>query len=206
MFRLSQSNPKRLRHLAVAALIFAAVTLAPGPSSGSAASTPSKLSAGTRASLPEGLLEAARKALGPQAAAALAGPAQPMIQQAKLNAADAQQSDEFGFSVALDGDTAVIGAYDEDPDLGGGPLDSAGSAYVFVRSGTTWSQEAKINATDAGAGDVFGLSVALAGDTVLVGAYLEDPDLSGGPLGNAGSAYVFVKPTSVLYLPLILKN
>ena len=179
-----------------------------------------------------------REALGPQAAAALAGPTQPTVQQAKLNAADAQALDEFGWwSVALDGDTAVIGARQEDPDLGfgplteagsayvfvrsgmavvgerledpdlgGGPLDLAGSAYVFVRSGATWSQEAKLNAADAEAFDQFGRSVALSGDRVLVGAFGEDPDLGGGPLDDAGSAYVFVSPTDLLYLPLILKN
>jgi hypothetical protein len=171
-------------------MIFAALILA---SVGMAAATPGDPSVGSHASLPEGLFEAVREALGPQAAAVLVGPAQPIAQQAKLNAADAEASDFFGFSVALDGDTAVVGAYQEDPDLGGGPLTGAGSAYVFVRSGSTWSQQAKLNADDAEAGDEFGQSVAISGDTVLVGARLEDPDMGGGPLTDAGSVYVFTR-------------
>ena len=66
MFKLSQSNPKRLRHLAVATLIFAALTIGLADARGMAASTPSDLSASTKASLPERLLEPVRAALGPQ--------------------------------------------------------------------------------------------------------------------------------------------
>ena len=73
MPRLPHSKLKQLRHFAVAAVIFAALTFGPARSPGSAANTPSDLSAGTNASLPEGLLEAVREALGPQAAVALAG-------------------------------------------------------------------------------------------------------------------------------------
>jgi hypothetical protein len=113
-------------------------------------------------------------------------------QQAKLNAGDAEASDWFGRSVALSGDTALVGASYEDPDLGAGPIDRAGSAYVFVRSGSTWSQQAKLNPADAEAGDHFG-SVALSGDTALIGAPNEDPDLGAGPIYAAGSAYVFVR-------------
>ncbi|NDJ60764.1 MAG: PKD domain-containing protein, partial [Chloroflexi bacterium] len=112
------------------------------------------------------------------------GPAS-LTQQAKLTAADAAFNDEFGFSVALssDGGTALIGAYLDD-DFG---FDS-GSAYVFVRSGSTWSQQAKLTAADAAAVDVFGEAVALSSDggTALIGARLDDD------FGTAsGSAYVF---------------
>ena len=73
----------------------------------------------------------------------------------------------FGISVAVSGDTAVVGAHRDDTPAG----DDAGSAYVFVRSGGTWTQQAKLTASDAAAGDLFGFSVAVAGDTAVVGAY-----------------------------------
>ncbi|HNU43663.1 MAG TPA: FG-GAP repeat protein, partial [Phycisphaerae bacterium] len=101
---------------------------------------------------------------------------------AKLTAADAAASDRFGYSVAVSGDTAVIGAYGDDD---GGS--SAGSAYVFVRAGGAWSQQAKLTAADAAQGDEFGYSVAVSGDTAVIGAYQDDH--AGGT--DAGSAYVF---------------
>ncbi len=104
-------------------------------------------------------------------------------QQAKLITQDAAALDNAGFSVALDGDTAVVGAvYD---DHAGGS--NAGSAYVFVRMASAWSQQAKLIAPDAAPGDVFGRSAALAGDYVVIGANQDDHD--GG--GNAGSVYGF---------------
>ncbi|MBK8914072.1 MAG: thrombospondin type 3 repeat-containing protein [Phycisphaerales bacterium] len=109
-------------------------------------------------------------------------------QQAKLTAADAAASDRFGVSVSLDGDTALVGANLDDGLAGS----DQGSAYVFVRSGSSWSQQAKLEATDAAAGDWFGSSVSLSGDTALVGAYLDD-----GPAGaDQGSACVFVRSGS----------
>ena len=86
--------------------------------------------------------------------------------QAKLTAGDAAEDDHFGISVALNGDTALVGApYDDD-----GGSDSS-SAYVFTRSGTAWSLQAKLTAGDAAADDGFGRSVALDGDSALVGAW-----------------------------------
>ena len=82
------------------------------------------------------------------------------IQEAKLTASDAAESDLFGLSVALSGDTALVGALFDD-DAGS----DSGSAYVFKRSGTSWSQQAKLTASDAAADDTFGRSVALSGDT-----------------------------------------
>ncbi len=99
-------------------------------------------------------------------------------EQAKLTAGDAAAEDLFGFSVAISGDTVVVGAYDAD--LG------SGSAYVFRRNGTAWSEQAKLTAGDAAAGDGFGRSVAISGDTVVVGAYRDD---DAGI--SSGSAYVF---------------
>ena len=104
-------------------------------------------------------------------------------QQAKLQASDAQMNDYFGSSVAIDGDTLVVGAYSED--TGGS---DAGAAYVFTRSGTTWSQQAKLVASDAQAYDEFAQKVAIGGDTIVVGAPFED---TGGT--QAGAVYVFTR-------------
>jgi hypothetical protein len=105
-------------------------------------------------------------------------------QQAKLTAADGAADDSFGKSVAVDGGTAVIGT-DEDDDKG----DGSGSAYVFVRAADgTWSQQAKLTAADGAAIDYFGVSVAVDGDTAVIGAWLDDDKGS-----NSGSAYVFVR-------------
>jgi hypothetical protein len=110
-------------------------------------------------------------------------------QQAQLTAADGVADDYFGWSVAITGDTAVVGArYDE---VGGN--DRQGSAYVFVRSGATWSQQAKLVAADGAADDKFGHSVAIAGDTAVVGACHDDV----GGNENQGSAYVFVRSGAV---------
>jgi hypothetical protein len=82
-------------------------------------------------------------------------------QQAELTASDGASVDSFGNSVALSGDTALIGA----------PTGNrTGAAYVFGRSGTTWSQQAKLTASDGAFDDLFGYSVALSGDSALIGA------------------------------------
>ena len=104
-------------------------------------------------------------------------------QQAKLTANDGAASDFFGISVALSGDTAVIGAYGDDDRAG-----SSGSAYIFTRNGSTWSQQAKVTADDGAANDFFGYSVTLSGDTAVIGAY-QDDDLG----SNSGSAYIFTR-------------
>jgi len=104
-------------------------------------------------------------------------------QQQKIQASDAEGSDSFGASVSIDGDTIVVGAYGED--TGGA---NAGAAYVFTRSGTTWTQQQKIVASDAEASDQFGSSVSISGDTVVVGAYADDT----GGTTDAGAAYIFV--------------
>ena len=102
----------------------------------------------------------------------------------KLIASDAQANDRFGSSVAISGDSVIVGASREDA----GGL-SAGAAYVFKRDdggSDNWGEVKKITASDAQAGDVFGVSVVINGDTAIVGAALED---AGG--NNAGAAYVF---------------
>ncbi len=75
----------------------------------------------------------------------------------------------------------VVGAHLND-DAGS----RSGSAYVFVRSGGAWSQQAKLTASDAAASDFFGSSVSISGDTVVVGACCDDDAGS-----SSGSAYVF---------------
>ena len=107
-----------------------------------------------------------------------------LAQEAKLTASDAAAGDQFGLNVAIDGETAVVGARSDDTAAG----TDAGSAYVFVRSGSSWSQQAKLTASDAAAGDRLGISVAISGDTIVVGA---DFDNDAGSF--SGSAYVFVR-------------
>jgi hypothetical protein len=113
------------------------------------------------------------------------------LEQAKLLASDKNSSDRFGFSVAAssDGNTVIIGAINTDTS----PSTNSGAAYVFTRSGTTWSQQQKLVASDYGSSDNFGSSVAISsdGNTVLVGSPLDDT-----PFTNAGSAYVFTRSGS----------
>ncbi|MCK6448576.1 MAG: FG-GAP repeat protein [Planctomycetes bacterium] len=108
-------------------------------------------------------------------------------QAAKLFASDAATGDMFGLSAALDGDTIVVGVPYRD-DLG----PDAGAAYVFVRSGGSWVQEAKLTAGDGAFRDHFGMAVAVSGDTAVVGAYRHDH-----PQANCGAAYVFVRSAGV---------
>jgi hypothetical protein len=111
--------------------------------------------------------------------------AQTWSEETKLIAPNPASGDTFGFSVALDGDTALIGANGADP----GPGLSAGQAHVFVRSGTTWVEQALLSASDGSSSDRFGAAVALSGDTAVVGAPFDD---NAAGL-NAGSTYVFVR-------------
>jgi hypothetical protein len=128
-------------------------------------------------------------------------------QQAYLKAENNNAGDAFGSSVAISGDTVVVGAPDEDSNAttvdGDGANDDAaesGAAYVFVRSGISWTQQAYLKASNAGAGDAFGTSVAVSADTIVVGANLEDSNATtiGGDGANddaaeSGAAYVFLR-------------
>lgn len=105
------------------------------------------------------------------------------IERAKLTAADAAARDKFGSSVALEGETALIGAPEDDHTAG----EYAGSAYVFVRRDATWSEAAKLVASDGAYADEFGRSVSMDGDTGVIGSWWDDH--AGG--ADAGSAYVF---------------
>ncbi|MDH4140281.1 MAG: FG-GAP repeat protein, partial [Coriobacteriia bacterium] len=101
----------------------------------------------------------------------------------KLFAADGASGDYFGYAVSIDEDTCVIGARWDDDD---GP--DSGSAYVFTREGDTWSEQAKLTASDGASGDYFGYSVSIDGDTCVIGAHGDDDEGL-----NSGSAYVFTR-------------
>ena len=98
-------------------------------------------------------------------------------QQAYIKASNTGMGDNFGYSVAVSGDTMVVGAPYEASNATGvngnqndNSAPGSGAAYVFVRNGTTWSQQAYLKASNTGASDQFGWSVAVSGDTVVVGA------------------------------------
>ncbi|MEZ5402008.1 MAG: BACON domain-containing carbohydrate-binding protein [Bryobacteraceae bacterium] len=122
-----------------------------------------------------------------------------VTQQAYLKASNTQALDEFGRAVAISGDTAVVGAPEEDSNAtgvngtqGDNSAASAGAAYVFVRVAGTWTQQAYLKASNAHAGAAFGTSVAISGDTIVVGSPKEK---TGGD--GTGAAYVFVRSGSV---------
>jgi hypothetical protein len=124
-------------------------------------------------------------AVGLAVASPLTAGASSFVHEAQLLAGDAAADDEFGTSVAVFGDTAVVGAFLDDTAAGV----EAGSAYVFVRSGTTWTFQQKLLPSNGQAGDNFGQSVALIADTVVVGA----PSHDGAAGPDTGAAYVFVR-------------
>ena len=131
-------------------------------------------------------------------------------QQAYLKASNTGASDYFGSSIAVSGDTVVVGATNEGSSatgVNGSQADdsasASGAAYVFIRNGSTWSQQAYLKASNTGAGDNFGYSIAVSGDTAVVGAYRERSNAT-GVNGNqtdnsapySGAAYVFVRSGS----------
>jgi hypothetical protein len=112
-------------------------------------------------------------------------------QQAYLKASNPDFFDLFGSSVSLSGDTLAVGAPGESSSSASNQANnsavSAGAVYMFVRTGTTWSQQAYVKASSIAAGDNFGTSVALSGDTLAVGAPGDPFDL----VAQTGAAYVF---------------
>lgn len=121
-----------------------------------------------------------------------------------LKAGNAQSDDRFGQTVAMSGDTLVVGAPGEDGASGGDGTDNSaplsGAAYVYVRDGSgAWSQQGYLKAENAGVSDQFGAAVAISGDTIVVGAIFEDSG-TGDPADNSasasGAAYVFVRDGS----------
>jgi hypothetical protein len=109
-------------------------------------------------------------------------------QQQKLVAADGASGDFFGYAVSLDRDSALVGA--SGADVGGNSLQ--GAAYVFARTGSTWSQQQKLVAADGAASDFFGNAVSLDGGSALIGAHWADV----GSNANQGAAYLFTRAGS----------
>ena len=135
-------------------------------------------------------------------------------QQAYLKAPNAESNDSFGRAVSLSGNTLVVGASSEDSNqtsITNGPRASAdnsasdaGAAYVFTRSGSTWTQQAYLKAPNAESGDLFGWTVTVNGKTIVVGAWGEDSNQTTSTHGttasadnsatDAGAVYVFTLP------------
>ena len=129
-------------------------------------------------------------------------------QQAYLKASNTGGGDGFGSAVAVSGDTIVIGAQGEDG--GGGGLGAAdnskvdsGAVYVFTRVGATWTQQTYVKASNPDAGDAFGSAVAISGDSIVVGAYVEGSSAVGvngaggdNSKASSGAAYVFTRAGS----------
>ncbi|HEX6184754.1 MAG TPA: FG-GAP repeat protein, partial [Pyrinomonadaceae bacterium] len=112
------------------------------------------------------------------------------VQQGKLQANDGAAQDALGFSVAISGDTAVVGA----PADATGSNTRQGAAYVYVRSGSTWTQQQKLTASDGIANDEFGYAVAIAGDTIFVGRHFTQ---AGNNARTRGAVYVFTRTGNV---------
>lgn len=106
-----------------------------------------------------------------------------ITQEAILLGGDTTAFDSFGRPVAISSDTVVVGA----PSKTNGGFSGAGAAYVFVRIGTSWVEQAKLLPSDPEQNASFGVAVAIHGDTIVVGANLKDEASN----ANAGAAYVF---------------
>ena len=129
------------------------------------------------------------------------------INRAYLKASNTDPNDQFGWSVAVSGNTVVVGAPFESGnsegvggDQANNDLTNAGAAYVFVRSDDGWTQQAYLKASNTDFADRFGYSVAISGDTIVVGAITEDSDTnfvngdqSNNDADEAGAVYVFVR-------------
>ncbi len=102
-------------------------------------------------------------------------------QQQRLTASDPISFDYFGIGVGIDGDSVIVGT-DQSSSRNG-------SAYIFVRNGTNWTQQQKLTASDGAVGDRFGSYVSISQNTVVIGAYTDDI----GSNNNQGSAYIFVR-------------
>jgi hypothetical protein len=139
-------------------------------------------------------------------------------QQAYLKASNTGSLDEFGSVVAISGDTIVVGVHFEDSNATGingnqndDSASNAGAAYVFTRSGVTWSQQTYLKASNTGSLDEFGSVVTISDNTIVAAARFEDSNATGingnqnNDLANrSGAAYVFVSAPDV-YLPLVVK-
>ncbi|MCB9447198.1 MAG: T9SS type A sorting domain-containing protein [Flavobacteriales bacterium] len=127
-------------------------------------------------------------------------PAQNWKELNKIVASDRAASDYFGVSVAISGNHAIVGAYQEDHDTtGANYLGDAGSAYIYERdsSNGNWGQAQKLVPDDRRATDYFGYTVAISGDYAIVGAYQNDYDTANANfISNAGAAYIFERDSN----------
>ncbi len=105
-------------------------------------------------------------------------------QQQKLTASDYAANDEFGWSVSIDGDYAIVGAHKED-----GSGTERGAAYVFYRSGSSWTEQQKLTPGDTADGDYFGKSVSIDGEYAIIGAP--------GKNSDQGFSYIFKRTGTV---------
>jgi hypothetical protein len=128
--------------------------------------------------------------------------AAPMPQTAYLKASNAEADDELGYSVAISGDTMVVGALREDGsmtstvDAPNNDADGAGAVYVYVRSGADWVPLQYLKSPTAQSNNWFGASVAIQGDTLVIGEQYG--------LNNYGAAYVFTRTAGTWNLATIL--
>jgi hypothetical protein len=134
-----------------------------------------------------------------------------LVQQGYLKASNTNADDLFGFNVALDGDTLVVGAPQEGSNatgVNGNQADNSapnsGAVYVFTRTGGVWTQQAYLKASNTDAGDQFGVIMTLSGDTLAVGAQFEASNATGvngdqtdNSTPNAGAVYVFTRTAGV---------
>ena len=141
-------------------------------------------------------------------------------QQAYLKASNSQGFDEFGRSVAVAGDTVVVGASGESSNakaVNGNEADNSatnsGAAYIFNRNSGTWSQQAYLKSSNSGANDYFGWSVAVSEDAVVIGALEEDSNAVGvdgnqtnNLTENSGAAYVFTRSSGIWGQQAYLKS
>jgi len=116
--------------------------------------------------------------------------------QSTLNNPTTVAGDEFGHSVAISGDYAIVGAYLDDTGA-----NASGSAYIYVRNGTTWSLQATLNNPTPAAYDQFGWSVAISGDYAIVGAIRDNTGAT-----EAGSGYIYVRSGTTWSLQTTLNN
>jgi FG-GAP repeat len=108
-----------------------------------------------------------------------------VVHPTEKTASDGQVGDQFGFSVDISGNYAVIGApYDDE-----GAVFNKGCAYIFFFNGTAWTEQAKITASNGEAQDNFGFSVSIDGDYVIIGA----PNRDVGASADRGAAYIFIR-------------
>jgi len=120
------------------------------------------------------------------------------IQVQKIIASDRDSLDQFGQVVSMSGNYAVVGVCYEDHDSAGGNyMKSSGSAYIFERDvNGAWNEVQKIAASDRAPFDLFGWSVGISGDNIILGALQHDNDTAGIYIQNAGAAYIFERDVS----------